>query len=48
MIGSRRGFVQPSGADRASVVDLPSTYQHDGHFAPRSGMYDDSDRSFVV
>jgi len=38
VIGSRRGFVQPSGADRASVVDLPSTYQHDGHFAPRSDM----------
>jgi len=33
-----RGFVQPSGADRASVVDVPSTYQDEGHFSPRSDM----------
>ncbi|OBZ69259.1 Cysteine desulfurase, mitochondrial [Grifola frondosa] len=26
---SRRNIVQPSGADRASVVDVPSTYQED-------------------
>ncbi|KAG6854715.1 hypothetical protein C0991_002428 [Blastosporella zonata] len=32
----RRGLVQPSGADRASVVDLPSTY--DGHITPRADM----------
>lgn len=35
----RRGLVQPSGADRASVVDVPSTYQDEGHFSPRSGVY---------
>ncbi|KAJ3515734.1 hypothetical protein NLJ89_g1576 [Agrocybe chaxingu] len=33
-----RSFVQPSGADRASVVDLPSTYQEDNHFSPRPDM----------
>jgi len=33
-----RGFVQPSGADRASVVDVPSTYQDESHFSPRSDM----------
>jgi cysteine desulfurase len=31
-----RNFVQPSGADRASVVDVP-TYQDD-HFSPRPDM----------
>lgn len=36
--GARRTLVTPSGADRASVVDLPSTFQDDGHFTPRSGM----------
>ncbi|KAJ7024315.1 pyridoxal phosphate-dependent transferase [Mycena alexandri] len=36
--GARRGLVQPSGADRASVVDLPSTYQDESHFTPRSDM----------
>ncbi|KAL0946807.1 hypothetical protein HGRIS_012978 [Hohenbuehelia grisea] len=34
----RRGFVQPSGADRASVMDVPSTYQGEAHFTPRSDM----------
>ncbi|PBK93054.1 cysteine desulfurase [Armillaria gallica] len=38
VISGRRGLVQPSGADRASVVDLPSTYQHETHFTPRSDM----------
>lgn len=33
----RRSFVQPSGADRASVVDVPSSYQEDTAFAPRVG-----------
>ncbi|KAH9483958.1 Cysteine desulfurase, mitochondrial [Psilocybe cubensis] len=37
-ISSCRTFVQPSGADRASVVDVPSTYQDDNHFAPRQDM----------
>ncbi|KAG6851291.1 hypothetical protein H0H93_011727 [Arthromyces matolae] len=32
----RRGFVQPSGADRASIVDIPSNYE--GHIAPRADM----------
>ncbi|KAJ7311523.1 cysteine desulfurase NFS1 [Mycena albidolilacea] len=36
--GARRGLVQPTGADRASVVDLPSTYQDESHFTPRSDM----------
>ncbi|KAF8798136.1 cysteine desulfurase NFS1 [Phlegmacium glaucopus] len=35
---SLRAFVQPSGADRASVVDVPSTYQDEGHFTPRPDM----------
>jgi cysteine desulfurase len=35
---ARRGLVQPSGADRANVVDVPSSYQDDGHFTPRSGI----------
>ncbi|KAF7337956.1 tRNA splicing protein [Mycena venus] len=38
LAGARRGLVQPSGADRASVVDLPSTYQDESHFTPRSDM----------
>ncbi|KAJ6618859.1 pyridoxal phosphate-dependent transferase [Mycena sp. CBHHK59/15] len=37
--GSRRRLVQPSGADRASVVDLPSTYHDESHFTPRSDMF---------
>lgn len=45
--GARRGLVQPSGADRASVVDLPSTYQDESHFTPRSGMRDLSRRLIV-
>ncbi|KAG6877736.1 hypothetical protein C0993_004553 [Termitomyces sp. T159_Od127] len=31
-----RGLVQPSGADRASIVDVPSSYE--GHIAPRADM----------
>ena len=34
---ARRTFVQPSGADRASVVDVPSSYQEDTAFSPRVG-----------
>ncbi|KAI0273467.1 cysteine desulfurase NFS1 [Gloeopeniophorella convolvens] len=33
-----RAYVQPSGADRASVVDIPSAYQDESHFAPRADM----------
>ena len=33
----RRTYVQPSGADRASVVDVPSTYEGEDHFTPRAG-----------
>lgn len=35
-----RAFVQPSGADRASVVDVPQAYQEDGVFTPRAGSHD--------
>ncbi|KAI0807696.1 cysteine desulfurase NFS1 [Fomes fomentarius] len=35
----RRTFVQPSGADRASVVDVPSSYQEDTTFSPRVDMF---------
>ncbi|KAI0690585.1 pyridoxal phosphate-dependent transferase [Cytidiella melzeri] len=35
---ARRTYVQPSGADRASVVDVPSTYQDDAYFTPREDM----------
>ncbi|TFK54651.1 cysteine desulfurase [Heliocybe sulcata] len=35
---ARRTFVQPSGADRASVVDVPSTYQDDNLYTPRPDM----------
>jgi hypothetical protein len=38
-VSSHRSFVQPSGADRASVVDVPSTYQDEAHFTPRAGMF---------
>jgi len=34
---SRRTFVKPSSADRASVVDVPAAYQDESHFAPRAG-----------
>jgi len=37
-VKNRRAFVQPSGADRASLVDVPSTYQDEGHFTPRPDM----------
>ncbi|KAJ3002508.1 hypothetical protein NUW54_g5810 [Trametes sanguinea] len=36
---ARRTFVQPSGADRASVVDVPSAYQEDTAFSPRVDMF---------
>lgn len=36
-VKNRRAFVQPSGADRASLIDIPSTYQDEGHFSPRPG-----------
>jgi len=36
--GTSRLFVQPSGADRASIVDVPPSYQDDNHFAPRQDM----------
>jgi hypothetical protein len=36
-LASRRTYVQPSGADRASVVDVPSAFQDESHFAPRTG-----------
>jgi len=35
---ARRYFVQPSSADRASVVDIPQAYQEDGVFTPRADM----------
>ena len=35
---AKRTYVQPSGADRASVVDIPSAYQDESHFAPRAGI----------
>ncbi|KAF5373678.1 hypothetical protein D9758_000873 [Tetrapyrgos nigripes] len=37
-VGARRTIVQPSGAERASVVDLPATYKDESHFTPRSDM----------
>ena len=33
--GSKRTFVQPTSADRASIVDIPAEY--DSHFTPRAG-----------
>ena len=38
LAGAKRTYVQPSGADRASVVDVPSMYQDESHFAPRAGI----------
>ncbi|KAF8623450.1 hypothetical protein AX15_006236 [Amanita polypyramis BW_CC] len=35
---ARRNFVQPSGADRANVVEVPSSYQDETHFTPRADM----------
>ncbi|KAI0811008.1 cysteine desulfurase NFS1 [Irpex lacteus] len=35
---AKRNYVQPSGADRASVVDVPSSYQDDAFFTPRQDM----------
>ncbi|PFH54252.1 hypothetical protein AMATHDRAFT_135438 [Amanita thiersii Skay4041] len=35
---SRRWFVQPSTADRASVVEIPSSYQDETHLTPRADM----------
>ncbi|KAG8217679.1 pyridoxal phosphate-dependent transferase [Butyriboletus roseoflavus] len=37
VVGARRGLVQPSGADRARIVDVPPSYK-EGHFAPRPDM----------
>lgn len=37
IVGVQRGLVQPSGADRASVVDVPPSYK-DGHLRPRPDM----------
>jgi hypothetical protein len=34
-----RSLIQPSGADRASVVDVPSSYQDDNLFSPRAGPF---------
>ncbi|KAI0053910.1 cysteine desulfurase NFS1 [Auriscalpium vulgare] len=38
IVASQRSYVQPSGADRASVVDIPATYHDDNHFTPRGDM----------
>ncbi|KAI0317466.1 cysteine desulfurase NFS1 [Amylostereum chailletii] len=35
---AKRTYVQPSAAGRASVVDVPSTYEDDAHFSPRPDM----------
>ncbi|KAF8350619.1 pyridoxal phosphate-dependent transferase [Amanita rubescens] len=35
---ARRYFVQPSNVDRASVVEVPSSYQDETHLAPRADM----------
>ncbi|KAJ8507489.1 hypothetical protein ONZ45_g10146 [Pleurotus djamor] len=35
---ARRAFVQPSGAERASVMDVPSTYETETSFTPRPDM----------
>ncbi|KAN0077126.1 Pyridoxal phosphate-dependent transferase [Tylopilus felleus] len=35
--GAQRGLVQPSGADRARIVDVPPSYKED-HFTPRPDM----------
>ncbi|KAF8136536.1 cysteine desulfurase NFS1 [Boletus edulis] len=37
LVGAQRGLVQPSGADRARIVDVPPSYK-EGHFAPRPDM----------
>ncbi|KAI9459081.1 pyridoxal phosphate-dependent transferase, partial [Russula earlei] len=34
----QENYVQPSGADRASVVDVPATHQDDSHFALGADM----------
>lgn len=36
--GASRTFVAPSGADRANVVDVPSNFDNDNHFAPQKDM----------
>ncbi|KAH7889524.1 pyridoxal phosphate-dependent transferase [Phlebopus sp. FC_14] len=36
--GAHRGFVQPSGTDQASIVDVPPSFREEGHFTPRSDM----------
>ncbi|KAL4067792.1 pyridoxal phosphate-dependent transferase [Scleroderma yunnanense] len=37
-VGARRSFVQPSGTERANVVDVPPSFRDTGHFAPRADM----------
>jgi len=37
IVGAQRGLVQPSGADRARIVDVPPSYK-EGHFTPRPDM----------
>ncbi|KAG7092890.1 hypothetical protein E1B28_009199 [Marasmius oreades] len=44
-INVRRGIVQPSGSEQASVMDLPATYKDESHFAPNS---DDLGFSFNI
>jgi cysteine desulfurase len=39
LVNARRTYVKPSGADRASIVDIPSAYQEESHFAPRAGNH---------
>jgi hypothetical protein len=36
---ARRFFVQPSSADRANVVEVPSSYHDETHLAPRAGSH---------
>lgn len=36
VVAAQRGLVQPSGADRARIVDVPPSYK-EGHFAPSPG-----------
>lgn len=37
-IVARRTFVQPSGSERANVVDVPPSFKNVGHFTPRADM----------
>ncbi|KAG9318643.1 pyridoxal phosphate-dependent transferase [Chiua virens] len=36
-VGAQRGLVQPSGAERARIVDVPPSYK-EGHLTPRPDM----------